>query len=339
MESQPLSFLTLAEAKSIALRFAEMKLSEWPGCPSRETNPPANGEIPSDRTKPLALRSREKKTLPATVIKVIGSAKPLFYSSLETSYDQSLMRRETMSLDTTRTVREFATEIPNAARIFEKFGIDYCCGGGQALAAACADAKVPVDQVLHSLEEASTPAGEAAGQVSDFQNARLADLIAHILLTHHGYVKREVPRLKQLLAKVVAVHCANHPELAAVQRTFANLADELLSHMMKEEMVLFPYVEKMEQAINDKKPMPRAPFGSIANPVRMMELEHESAGNALEEIRTLTAGYAPPENACFSYKTLYSALKEFEADLHQHVHLENNILFPRAITLEGGAEA
>ncbi len=242
-----------------------------------------------------------------------------------------------MSLDTTRTVREFAAEIPDATRIFEKFGIDYCCGGGRALAVACAEADVPVDEVLHSLEEASASEGEGSEEAPDFQNARLADLIAHILSTHHGYVKQEVPRLKQLLAKVVAVHCANHPELAAVQRTFAGVAEELLSHMMKEEMVLFPYIEKMEQAIHNGKPVPRAPFGSIANPVRMMELEHESAGNALEEIRRLSSDYTPPESACFSYRTLYSALKQFEADLHQHVHLENNILFPRAITLEGEA--
>ena len=243
-----------------------------------------------------------------------------------------------MNLDTTRTVREFATEIPNATRIFEKFGIDYCCGGGQALATACVKAKVSIDQVLHSLQETGTPGTEAAGDAPDFQNSRLAELIFHILCRHHGYVKQEVPRLKQLLTKVVAVHGSAHAELAVIQHTFAGVADELLGHMMKEEMVLFPYIEAMEQAIHAGKPVPRPPFGSIANPVRMMELEHESAGSALEEIRRLTSGYTPPENACFSYKTLYSALKEFEADLHQHVHLENNILFPRAITLEGEAQ-
>lgn len=240
-----------------------------------------------------------------------------------------------MNLDATRTVREFAAEIPNATRIFEKFGIDYCCGGGKPLTAACQQANIPVDDVLRSLEGASAP-GATAGAV-DFQNASLTNLIAHILGTHHGYVKQEVPRLKQLLVKVVAVHGADHPELAAVQRTFTALADELGAHMMKEEVVLFPYIEKLEKATSAGLPAPQAPFGPISNPVRMMEMEHESAGGALEEIRALTAGYTPPESACFSYKTLYSALAEFEADLHQHVHLENNILFPRAIALEGGA--
>jgi regulator of cell morphogenesis and NO signaling len=242
-----------------------------------------------------------------------------------------------MQLDATRTVREFATEIPNATRIFEKLGIDYCCGGGKALEAACRQANIPVDDVLRSLEGASAPDSGATAEAVDFQNASLTDLVAHILATHHVYVKHEIPRLKQLLAKVVAVHGDGHPELAAVQRTFAGLADELTTHMMKEEVVLFPYIEKLEQATSAGLPAPQAPFGSISNPVRMMEMEHAAAGGALEEIRSLTSSYTPPESACFSYKTLYSALKEFEADLHQHVHLENNILFPRAIALEGGA--
>jgi regulator of cell morphogenesis and NO signaling len=243
-----------------------------------------------------------------------------------------------MNLNAAKTVREFAAEIPNATRIFEKFGIDYCCGGGTPLQAACQQANIDLDEVLRCLKEAEANLPSANSKTDvNFQQAGLAELIAHILAAHHGYVKQEVPRIKQLLFKVVAVHCANHPELAAVQRTFKALADELLGHMMKEEMVLFPYIEKLEQAASTGKPAPLAAFGSISNPVRMMELEHESAGRALEEIRTLTSGYTPPESACFSYKTLYSALKDFEADLHEHVHLENNILFPRAIALEGRA--
>jgi regulator of cell morphogenesis and NO signaling len=239
-----------------------------------------------------------------------------------------------MNLDAARTVRELATEIPNATRIFEKFGIDYCCGGGKPLQAACQEANISPDEVLRCLEEAN-PASATSSAGLDFQKAGLAELIAHILAWHHGYVKQEVPRIKQLLFKVVAVHCARHPELAAVQRSFKELADELLVHMMKEEAVLFPYIEKLEEAESTGKPAPRAAFGSISNPVRMMELEHESAGRALENIRTLTSAYTPPEDACLTYKTLYSALEEFEADLHQHVHLENNILFPRAVALEG----
>ncbi|HLW53760.1 MAG TPA: iron-sulfur cluster repair di-iron protein [Candidatus Angelobacter sp.] len=239
-----------------------------------------------------------------------------------------------MDLNATRTVRDLAVEIPNATRVFEKFGIDYCCGGGKPLQDACRQANIPVDDVLRSLEDDMVPGAETGVANPDFSNAPLTDLVAFILRTHHVYVKQEIPRLKQLLIKVVAVHGSAHPELPAVQQTFGDLADELTAHMMKEEMVLFPYIEKLEQAVDARKPAPVAPFGSLSNPVRMMEMEHASAGKALETIRTLTSGYTPPETACFSYKTLYSALKDFEADLHQHVHRENNILFPRAIELE-----
>jgi regulator of cell morphogenesis and NO signaling len=239
-----------------------------------------------------------------------------------------------MTLDATKTVREFAAEFPNATRIFEKLGIDYCCGGHKPLREACVQARIPLESVLHSLEDGAAPAVQTSAEAKNFQSATLSELIAHICIVHHAYVKQEIPRLQQLLSKVVAVHCANHPELAAVQRTFGELSSELLSHMMKEEMVLFPYIEKLEESVTHQRRAPQAPFGPISNPVHMMELEHESAGNALREIRMLTGVYTPPESACFSYKTLYSALKDFEADLHQHIHLENNILFPRAVELE-----
>lgn len=239
-----------------------------------------------------------------------------------------------MSLDANRTVREFATEIPHATRVFEKLGIDYCCGGGRSLEAACAHAKVPLEDVVRSLENANAVLPQANGESPDFSQATLTELTTHIVARHHGYVKQEIPRLQQLLAKVVAVHCAKHPELAAVQRTFAGVASELSSHMMKEEVILFPYIEKLEQAATQHRPAPHAPFGSITNPLHMMELEHESAGQALEDLRRLTGQYTPPEDACFSYKTLYSALNDFEVDLHQHIHLENNILFPRSVELE-----
>jgi len=238
-----------------------------------------------------------------------------------------------MRFDASRTVKELATEIPDATRVFEHFGIDYCCGGSQPLEIACQRAKIPVEDVVRSLEGSSSArAARAAGP--DFQSMSPTDLIAHIVGTHHAYVKQEIPRLQRLLAKVVAVHCANHPELAAVQRTFAGLSSELNSHMMKEEVVLFPYIQKLEEAHSQCRPAPQAPFGPISNPVHMMEMEHEDAGKALQEIRIWTGAFTPPESACFSYRTLYSALKEFEADLHQHIHLENNILFPRAVELE-----
>jgi regulator of cell morphogenesis and NO signaling len=239
-----------------------------------------------------------------------------------------------MNLDANRTVRELAIEIPNATRAFEKLGIDYCCGGSQTLSDACLRAKVPLEKVVHALQEEGNPQPEK--DLLDFNHGVLAELIEHILATHHTYVKKELPRLQQLLKKVVSVHGANHPELGQIQQIFHVMAAELNSHMMKEERILFPHIIALEDAVRNGKPMPRPAFGTVSNPVHMMELEHDAAGAALKEINKLSSNYTPPADGCFSYNTLYSALKEFEADLHQHVHLENNILFPRSIQMECG---
>jgi regulator of cell morphogenesis and NO signaling len=239
-----------------------------------------------------------------------------------------------MSLDATRTVREFATEIPGATRTFEKLGIDYCCGGAKSLRDACAHAQLPVDDVLRALEQGSNFKLASDAAAPDFSGARLGDLVEHIVTKHHAFVKQELPRIHQLLNKVVSVHGKRRPELGKMQPVFEHMSAELISHMAKEERVLFPYIVALEEAIADGTPVPRPAFGTVGNPIHMMELEHDSAGADLKEISALSSGYNPPDDACFSYKTLYAALKEFEADLHQHVHLENNILFPQAIALE-----
>ena len=243
-----------------------------------------------------------------------------------------------MNLSPTSTVRELATEIPNATRTFEKLGIDYCCGGSKSLRDACAHAHVSVDDVLIALEQGSTFKQTAEAGRADFGNGSLGVLIEHIITTHHAYVKQELPRIQQLLNKVVSVHGKTHPELSSIRETFQGMSAELNSHMMKEEHILFPHIVALESAVSTGRPRPQPAFGTVSNPVHMMELEHESAGAALKEIGALTSNYTPPEEACFSYRTLFAALKEFEEDLHQHVHLENNILFPRAIAMEGGAE-
>lgn len=240
-----------------------------------------------------------------------------------------------MDLDATRTVRELATEIPNATRAFERLGIDYCCGGSKSLRDACLHAHVAVEDVLHALEQGGNFKQAQETALPDFTTGKLAELIEHILTTHHVYVRQELPRLHQLLSKVVSVHGKNHPELGQIQQTFQGVSGELLSHMMKEEQILFPYIVALEEAVSSGRRKPAPVFGAVSNPVHMMELEHASAGAALKSVRDLSANYTAPEDACFSYKTLYSALNEFETDLHQHIHLENNILFPRAIELEG----
>lgn len=240
-----------------------------------------------------------------------------------------------MNLDTTQTVREMALNIPAATRVFEKLGIDYCCGGNKSLEQACGEADLEIQQVLDSLESAASMT-EARRPGEDPQVQPLAELIDHIKSTHHKYTREEIARLGPLFDKVCNVHGPKHPELLEMRHDFRVLAHELTTHMMKEEMVLFPYIERMEEAVVASEPILPAPFGTVGNPVAMMVHEHDTAGNLLRDLRARSDGYQPPENACVSYKTLFSALEEFERDLHLHIHLENNVLFPRAIAMEKG---
>jgi regulator of cell morphogenesis and NO signaling len=226
-----------------------------------------------------------------------------------------------------KTVREVVLENPGAVRVFQELGIDYCCGGQKPLDEACAAANVSVDEVLAKMEAGMRV--PAAGAPQDWQRESLSRLIEHIHGVHHGFVRRESPRILALLEKVCGVHGAHHPELLQVREAFTALAGELSAHLMKEEQMLFPYIAGAERGS-----APAACFGSVQNPIRMMMFEHDNAGAVLRELRRLTNDYAVPSDACPSYQTLYQALREFEADLHQHIHLENNILFPRAVALE-----
>lgn len=229
------------------------------------------------------------------------------------------------------TVREVAIELPQSTRLFETLKIDYCCGGNRPLAEACASAGVDVDNVMEMLAEASQSTPPDTGE---FANASLPDLITHILNTHHVFTKSELERLQSLTNKVVAAHGANHPELIELCELFQKLSADLKPHMFKEEQVLFPYMMAMAQAAEQKHAAPFAPFGTVNNPIRMMMREHDTAGEILRDIRALTSDYKVPADACISYQTLYQALEDLEKDLHQHIHLENNILFPKALAME-----
>jgi regulator of cell morphogenesis and NO signaling len=238
-----------------------------------------------------------------------------------------------MSVTTETTVRELALENPAATRVFEKLSIDYCCGGGQTLEQACQTAHVPIDQVADALLAASQ-AASASAPARNWQAEPLSELLAHIQSTHHAYTRQEIARLGPLFDKVCSVHGGNHPELLRLRQVFSGLAEELTTHLMKEEMVLFPYILRMEEAVVAKEPLLPPPFGSVRNPVAMMMNEHDGAGAALRSMRQIGNGYAAPSDACVSFQTLYQALAAFEADLHQHIHLENNLLFPRAVEME-----
>jgi len=230
---------------------------------------------------------------------------------------------------TAQLVRDLVLDKPASARVFEQFGIDYCCGGAQTLADACKAAGCSVEEVTAALKRP----GEAASE-KDWRNVPLTELAQHIVDTHHAFTQAEISRLTGLIAKVVAAHAQNHPELPRLQMTFAGLAEELREHMRKEEEVLFPYIAEMEQAVRIRRQPPEPMFGTVQNPVAVMVMEHEASGQALKKICDITENYVVPADGCASYHALYQALPAFAADLHQHIHLENNILFPRAIELE-----
>jgi regulator of cell morphogenesis and NO signaling len=189
---------------------------------------------------------------------------------------------------------------------------------------------VTFEDVQLELTDASRPQENEP----NFQTATLEALVDHLVRKHHSFTRLEIGRLNALLEKVCLAHGENHPELFRINMLFRELGADLETHMTKEERVLFPYVIRMEAAAKQHVPLFRPPFGTVANPVRMMMLEHDRAGELLKEIRALSSDYTPPADGCFSYQTLYTALKALEKDLHQHIHLENNILFPRAVEME-----
>jgi len=240
-----------------------------------------------------------------------------------------------MNVSATTTIREL-TATPGATRVFEKFGIDYCCGGHRTLFDACRTASLSVEQVVLSLAQAAANAQTGAAP-RNWQNEPLAALAAHIVDQHHSFTRQELERLERLFEKVCARHGANHPELADAQRVFRQLGQDLIPHMLKEEQVLFPYVARLEEAVSEQREIPQPFFGTVRNPIKMMMTEHDTAGELLRELRRVTSGYSAPADACVSYQTLYQALAAFEADLHEHIHLENNLLFPRAVEMESGA--
>lgn len=228
------------------------------------------------------------------------------------------------------TIGDLVAARPLLARLFETLGIDYCCGGKQTLAAACARRGLETGTTIALLKSASAAFAAGPAEV-DAAAMGLGQLADHIVSTHHAYLKQELPRLVEMADRVATKHGwrdARLPELAATVR---NLAEEMFSHMQKEEAVLFPLVRQIETGTTDG-----FHCGSIANPIRQMEAEHESAGNLTAKLRLLTDGFTPNAEACNTHRALLAGLAGFEADLHRHVHKENNILFPRTLALAAG---
>jgi len=229
-----------------------------------------------------------------------------------------------------RTVADAVTENIKTAHIFKKHGIDFCCGGAISIQKACEKNKVDfklLTQELRAVENTTS-------YLNDYNSWELDFLIDFIVNTHHKYVEENIILLKQYGAKVAKVHGHHYTELLEIESLIYEVSDALTVHMKKEELILFPFVKKLVQAHRDNIAIVLPQFGTVDNPIKMMEEEHDDAGAVFRRISTLTNTYQTPTGACNTFKALYAKLREFENDLHQHVHIENNILFPKAKQLE-----
>lgn len=226
------------------------------------------------------------------------------------------------------TIGRMVAERPARSRVFEKWGIDYCCGGKKSLEDACIEKALDVEAIVHDLQDSDERAG--SGDQNDWTTAPLNLLADHIVATHHAYLREALPRLTFLTEKVRDAHGVRHPELIEVAQTFAAFRAEMESHAAKEEQVLFPYIKQLAAS----ETLPPFQCGSVVNAIERMETEHEEAGAALEQMRALTQDYIPPTGACNTYRAMLDALAELEEETHRHVHKENSILFPRAAARE-----
>ncbi len=231
-----------------------------------------------------------------------------------------------------KTVREIALEKPLTTRVFEQFKIDYCCHGDIPFDDACRNAGAVPEDVNGKIDDILSSSTETDGD--SLSDLSLTDLIDHILDRHHVFTREEIAHLTPLMAKVASRHGDHHQYLLELKDLFEAVCNDLGPHMEKEEQVLFPYIMDLETRQSTGQPPPFPPFGTVQNPIRMMTAEHETVGDLLSEMREITSDYELPGGACPSFTALYHRLAEFERDLHQHIHLENNLLFPRAIDLE-----
>lgn len=235
-----------------------------------------------------------------------------------------------MNITPDTRIADIASQNPATIRVFQRFGIDFCCGGKRPVGEACSEKQVTFGELQRELETA----GEPSATEIPAADAKLGELIRFIVERYHADLRTELPRLSRMAAKVLDAHGSRHPELADLVLTFGGLREELESHMVKEERVLFPYVEKLEALATDGQRLSGSPFGSIQAPIGMMEHEHDIAARALARLREITNAHTPPEDACNTFRGLYHGLAELEKALHEHIHLENNVVFPRATKLE-----
>jgi regulator of cell morphogenesis and NO signaling len=234
-----------------------------------------------------------------------------------------------------QTLADIVTSHPRTAAVFEKHSLDFCCRGKTTLKEACSEKGLRCEDVEAEIRTAIEQRNTEQG-TPDVLSLDAKSLVKYIVETHHRYVRDTLRVIHAHTQKIADVHGSRHPELLEIADCFTRVVGEMEPHMMAEEQILFPYIERLSAARQQRQPVPPAPFGTVQNPIHMMEAQHETAGGLLARIRLISNDYQVPEDACTTYRVTYKELREFEEDLHRHVHLENNILFPRAVALEQG---
>jgi len=238
---------------------------------------------------------------------------------------------EVLSKDLKKQIGQFVADDFRTAAVFNKYGIDFCCKGHKTIETVCDQKGIKSDSLLEELQDVLKNSPDPS---VDYKTWPLDLLAEYIEKKHHRYVEEKIPVLRQFLGKLCHVHGERHPELFEVNQLFNASANELVSHMKKEELILFPYVKKMVKAKLENESLSAPPFGTVKNPITMMMQEHDNEGERFEKIAKLTDNYSTPADGCTTYRVTYAMLNEFEQDLHVHIHLENNILFPKAMKLE-----
>ncbi|WP_034042760.1 iron-sulfur cluster repair di-iron protein [Wocania ichthyoenteri] len=237
----------------------------------------------------------------------------------------------TLQKDSEKQIGQFVAEDYRTAAVFSKYKIDFCCNGNRSINEACEKKGIDSNILLDELHSVLNNKG---GESIDYKSWPLDLLIDYIEKKHHRYVEEKIPVLRQFLDKLCRVHGERHPELLKINELFTASAGELAAHMKKEELILFPFVKKMVNATLEQGAVQSPQFGTVENPIAMMMQEHDNEGERFRQIAELTDNYNPPADACNTYKVTFAMLEEFEQDLHLHIHLENNILFPKAVKLE-----
>ncbi|TYP94797.1 regulator of cell morphogenesis and NO signaling [Fodinibius salinus] len=235
-----------------------------------------------------------------------------------------------MNIAEERTVGEIVKDDYRAAQVFQQYKLDFCCGGNRTIEEACAKKGIDPQEVYQALEQL----GQAGSKKDNYDQWSLDFLVDYIVNNHHGFSRNKLPEIGKYAKKVAKVHGDRHEELHDIYHEFTMLHADIFNHLDKEERILFPYIKELVEAEENGTKPDKPDFEEAANPIAMMEDEHDEAGSSMEKIRKLSNDFTPPEDACTTYRLLFENLEAFEKDLHKHVHLENNILFPKAIELE-----